>query len=228
MFSLPDTKYTYIKQMKVEEVRSMQLTDFDKPLIASDFSFSFVGGEKDSFEEEWKSVLEDWEVSDMRITHGRAQATVEDLAVAARISQNFIKLFPPDSMSEVKPEHNLRTLQSATVPSMYAMVKGQADVKFELFSFASVRLVSTGTREVVAAKGSDISSFLKVQLAASPDSARTIRSAEQELFLQSATVEELSLFADAGYPLFRSAVRVGDVIYVPPSTVLAGIAGMQE
>ena len=94
MFSLPDTKYTYIKQMKVEEVRSMQLTDFDKPLIASDFSFSF-GGEKDSFEEEWKSVFEDWEVSDMRITHGRAQATVEDLAVAARISQNFIKLFPP-------------------------------------------------------------------------------------------------------------------------------------
>ena len=228
MFGLPTTKYTYIKQMKMDEVQSMQLSDYNKPFIVSDFSFGFLDCEKESFTEEWKGFLQDWEVSDMRITHGRAQLAVEDLPVAAKISQSLINLFPPNSLQEVKAEHNLPSLQAAAAPSLYAMVKGHADVKHELYNFASVRQVSTGTREVVAARGSDITSFLRVQLEAGASSTRTIRSGEQEFVIQSATIEELGLFADAGYPLFRSGIKVGDMIYIPPSTVVAGMAGMQE
>ena len=79
MFSLAKTKYTYIKQMAVDEVKSMDPSNFKAPFIVPNYSFSFSSAEKESFQEEWKNFMEDWEVSDMRITHGRAQLVVDDV-----------------------------------------------------------------------------------------------------------------------------------------------------
>ena len=181
MFSLQSTKYTYIKQMKPEDVRSLEPIAFTAPFIFTDFSFSFDGARKDEFDEEWKNFLEDWEVSDMRITHGRAQAAVESPAVAAAISEKFVELFPPNSLEQVTAEHNLPCLLATARPSMYAMVKGQADCKFELYSQACVRLVSSGSRDMVAAAGADIAAFLAIHLQSTGGntSSRSIRSAEQ-------------------------------------------------
>ena len=79
MFALPRTKHAYIKQMTADEVKSMQLSNYKAPVVVSDHSFGFSDAERESFQEEWKGFMEDWEVSDMRITHGRAQLVVDDV-----------------------------------------------------------------------------------------------------------------------------------------------------
>ena len=56
MFSLLSTKYTYIKQMKPEDVQSLDPMALTAPFIFTDFSFPFDGARKEEFDEEWTCV----------------------------------------------------------------------------------------------------------------------------------------------------------------------------
>ena len=229
LFSLPETKYTFIKTITADQLKDQRIETFEHPLVVLEWKPNLSEENMKLYKEDQKLFREDWEVSDMRVTHGRAQVQFEDPSLEHAMDCAFKEALPNGLLESVCPLDEAPALKAATRSCQFAMVTGQADVKFELFSHACFRWLEGGTREIVTARSQDISIFLQAELAKHGGAAgRHIRSAEQELFMQTASTEELSLFADQMHKLWRTSIKANDLLYLPSSMVVAGTCGLQQ
>ena len=156
VFDLPNSSFAYVDIIKWSELKTKMDADLNfltVPVMFTDAKFEFADESvAASWAEERKLWREDWEASDMRITHGRAQSPFESEQLSQAVVGQVKAAFPPGMLAG-PPNADLATLNASLQPSFFATVKGQSDTKFELYCHPCIRFLEQGSRTMIMAAG---------------------------------------------------------------------------